>query len=48
MRAHGIPLADPTPGGDLQVPANVDKTSPQTERSYEACRQAAPKLQLGG
>jgi hypothetical protein len=48
MRAHGIPLADPAPSGDLQVPANVDKTSPQAQRALEACRQAAPKLQLGG
>jgi hypothetical protein len=48
MRAHGIPIGDPTPGGDLQVPANVDKSSPQVQRAYEGCRQAAPKLQLGG
>jgi hypothetical protein len=37
MRAHGIALADPTPGGDLQPPAQSILSSPQFQQAKEAC-----------
>jgi hypothetical protein len=52
MRAHGIPLADPTPSGDLQLAQqNIDKASPQFQRANEACahlHKGGRQLQLGG
>ena len=37
MRAHGIALADPTPGGDLQPPPQSVLSSPQFQHAKEAC-----------
>jgi hypothetical protein len=37
MRAHGIALADPTPGGDLQPPPQSVQSSPQFQHAKEAC-----------
>jgi hypothetical protein len=37
MRAHGIALADPTPGGDLQPPPQSIQSSPQFQQAEQAC-----------
>jgi hypothetical protein len=38
MRAHGIPIADPDPTGQLHLDAQtVNKASPQFQRAAQAC-----------
>ena len=52
MRAHGIPIADPDPTGQLHLdPKTVNKASPQFQRAARAClylnQQSGHQLSIG-
>jgi hypothetical protein len=43
MRSHGVPsFPDPTPGGGIELPTNLDPQSPAFRSARRACKQFLP------
>jgi hypothetical protein len=43
MRSHGVPnFPDPTPGGGIQLPTDLDPQSPAFRSARQACKRYLP------